>query len=100
MAVTVKEGETYEAKGVRTGDGWTMFKVKAEKGSKELAVFVERSEAFREGDTVRVTKITAVKLSARKGKDDKWYDTMSVNAEVEASGGGLRELDDDGELPF
>lgn len=105
MAVTVEEGKTYEAKDVRSGDNWTMFKVKAERGHKEIAVFVDRGEAFHEGDAVTVKRITEVKLGARKGKDrdgnEKWYDTFSVNAEI--SGGGkatFKDLDDDGDLPF
>ena len=102
MAVEVKEGETYEAKDVRTGDGWTMMRVKAEKGPKEIAVFTDKSEAFHEGDMVKIVKIVSTRLSARKGKDDKWYDTISDNAVVEVVGraGGLVDEEDGGDLPF
>ena len=101
MAVEVKDGEVYEAKGVRSGDRWSLFKVKAEKGPKELPVFVDRSDAFQEGDKVKVKRITSVRLSAKKGKDDQWRDTVSVNAEVEVVGAASKEFEDiDGELPF
>ena len=102
MAVEVKEGEVYTAENVRTGDGWTMMKVKAERGPKEISVFVDRSEAFHEGDRVKIVKIKSTRLSARKGKDDKWYDTFSDNAEVEVVGraGGLEDEEDGGDLPF
>ncbi|MBQ7737007.1 MAG: hypothetical protein IJT62_04155 [Oscillospiraceae bacterium] len=102
MAVEVKAGETYKAEGVRSGENWTMLKVKDKR--KELAVFTDKGEAFHEGDMVKIVKITSVKMSARKGKDDKWYDTLSCNAEVEVNGAapsGFTETDDeDGELPF
>ena len=100
MAVEVKAAETYTAAGVKNGQGWSLFKVKAEKGPKELAVFTDGSVELHDGDQVTVTKITSVKLSARKGRDDKWYDTMSVNAEVSVGGSGFKKDEDDGELPF
>ena len=43
MAVEVKDGEVYEAKGVRSGDRWSLFKVKAEKGPKEPSRKATRS---------------------------------------------------------
>lgn len=86
MAVEVKAGETYTAAGTKNGDGWSLFKVKAERGPKELAVFTDGSTELHDGDQITVTKITGVKLSARKGRDDKWYDTMSVNAEITVNG--------------
>lgn len=109
MAVEVKAGEVYTAQNVRTGEDWTMLRVKAEKGPKELAVFTDRGEAFHENDRVKVVRITSVKLSARKRKDrdgqEKWFDTMSVNADVEVVGAaapqGFEDMDgDDGDLPF
>lgn len=100
MAVEVKAGETYEAKDARNGNGWSMFKVKAERGPKELAVFTDGSREIQSGDRITVTKITAVKLSARKGKDDKWYDTMSVNVEASYGGSAGFTETDEGELPF
>ena len=105
MAVTVEEGKTYEAKDVRSGDNWTMFKVRAEKGPKEIAVFVDRGEAFHEGDSVTVTRIVSVKLGARKGRDrdgnEKWFDSFSVNVELSGDGKAtFKDLDDDGDLPF
>jgi len=103
MAVEVKAGESYTASGTKNGDGWSLFKVKAEKGPKELAVFTDGSRELHDGDNITVTKITSVKLSARKGRDDKWYDTMSVNAEITVNGSaptGFQEEDDTGELPF
>ena len=101
MAVEVKAGETYEAKFAKNGDGWSMFKVKAEKGPKELAVFTDGSRELHDGDPVTVTKITSVKLSARKDKDGNWHDTMSVNAEVSVRGSAFKSEDkDDSELPF
>ena len=46
-------------------------------------------------------RITSVRLSAKKGKDDQWRDTVSVNAEVEVVGAASKEFEDiDGELPF
>lgn len=103
MAVEVKAGESYTANGTKNGDGWSLFKVKAEKGPKELAVFTDGRTELHDGDQITVTKITSVKLSARKGRDDKWYDTMSVNAEITVNGSsptGFQEEDDTGELPF
>ena len=100
MAVEVKQGETYEAKNTRNGDGWSMFKVKAVKWPKELAVFTDGSRELHDGDSVTVTKITSVKLSARKDKGGNWRDTMSVNAEVTVGGSGFKEDKDDSELPF
>lgn len=100
MAVEVKAGESYTAAGTKNGDGWSLFKVKAEKGPKELAVFTDGSRELHDGDSVTVTKITSVKLSARKDKDGNWRDTMSVNAEVTVNGSAFKEDKDDSELPF
>ena len=108
MAVEVKPGETYTAAGTKNGQGWSLFKVKAEKGPKELAVFTDGSIELHDGDQVTITKITSVKLSARKGRDrdgtEKWFDTMSVNADVKVntsfSRAGFTEEDTSGELPF
>lgn len=104
MAVEVKAGETYTAEKTRNGDSWSMFKVKAEKGPKELAVFTDGSRELHDGDRVTVTKITSVKLGARKGTDGKWYDSFSVNAEISVNGAGsasgFQDEPDDGELPF
>jgi hypothetical protein len=102
MAVEVKAGETYTAANTKNGDGWSLFKVKAEKGQKELAVFTDGLRELNDGDQITVTKITSVRLSARKGRDDKWYDTMSVNAEVSVNGSApsaFQEVED-GDLPF
>ena len=99
MAVEVKQGETYEAKGTRNGDGWSLFKVKAEKGPKELPVFTDGSRELHDGDMVTVQKITSVRLSAKKDKDGNWRDTISVNAEVTVNG-SFKEDKDDSELPF
>ena len=102
MAVEVKAGETYEATGVRSGDTWTMFRVKAEKGPKELSVFTEGKIDLRDGDSVTVKRILSVKLSARKDREGNWRDTMSVNAELEVNGAAakLEEIDEQEELPF
>ena len=100
MAVEVKAAETYTAAGVKNGQGWSLFKVKAEKGPKELAVFTDGSVELHDGDQVTVTKITSVKLSARKDKKTgEWRDTLGINAEVSVSGSGFKE-EDGGELPF
>ena len=102
--VEVKEGETYTAADTRNGDGWSLFKVKAEKGPKELAVFTDGRRELHDGDRITVTKITSVRLSAKKGRDEKWYDTMSVNAEISVNGtaaSAFSEINDDGGmLPF
>lgn len=103
MAVEVREGETYTAANTRNGDGWSLFKVKAEKGPKELAVFTDGQRELHDGDQITVNKITSVRLSAKKGRDDKWYDTISVNAEISVNGSApdtFQELGDEDELPF
>ena len=102
MAVEVRAGEAYEASGVRSGDNWTMFRVKAEKGPKELSVFTDGKIDLRDGDSVKVARIVSVRLSARKDRDGNWRDTMSVNAELEVNGTAakLEDLDDEPDLPF
>ena len=102
MAVDVIPGEVYEAKDIRSGSNWTMFKVKAEKGRQEIPVFVDKAEAFHEGDRVKVTKITKARLSARKDKDGNWQPSYSVAAEVQVvgQGDGFKEEDPDDILPF
>lgn len=105
MAVEVKPGETYTVQGARNGDTWSMFRVKAERGSKEITVFTEGNKDLKDGQKVKVEKIMNVKLSARKGRDrdgnEKWYDTYNVNAELSIiGGGGFEDIDDEGDLPF
>ena len=104
MAVEVKPGETYTAAGTKNGQGWSLFKVKAEKGPKELPVFTDGSIELHDGDEVTVTKITSVRLSAKKDREGNWRDTLSVNAEVKVntsfSRAGFTEEDTSGELPF
>jgi hypothetical protein len=104
MAVEVKAGETYNVDFCRNGESWSLFRVKAEKGPKELAVFTTENLDLSEGDRVRVDKITGVKLSARKDNRGEWRDTFSVNVEAVKLGGapkGFQDIDDsDGTLPF
>lgn len=108
--VEVKPGETYTANGTKNGDGWSLFKVKAEKGRKEMAIFTDGSIELHDGDQVTVTKITGVKCADRpkskdaSGKVTEWGESWSVNAEVKVntsfSRAGFSEEDTSGELPF
>lgn len=104
MAVEVKPGETYNVDFARNGEGWSLFRVKAEKGPKEIACFTTQNIDLTEGDRVRVDKITGVKLSARKDKQGEWRDSFAVNVEAVKLGAGaqgFKDIDDsDGELPF
>lgn len=103
--IEVKAGEAYEAKGTRNGDGWSLFKVKAEKGPGDITVFTDRCMNLEDGQRIRVDKILAVKKSARK-VGDKWYDTFSCNAECAVCAGApvnveFEEIGQaDGDLPF
>ena len=104
MAVEVKPGETYNVDFARNGEGWSLFRVKAEKGPKEIACFTTQNIDLAEGDRVRVDKITGVKLSARKDNRGEWRDSFAVNVEAVKLGGapkGFQDIDDsDGDLPF
>ena len=103
MAVEVKAGETYQVSNPRNGDSWSMFRLKAERGSKEITVFTDDGLNLKDGDRVKIISIVSAKLGARKDRNEKWYDSYTVNVKAQAAGasGGLDDLDDeDGELPF
>lgn len=103
MAIEVKAGETYPVEFCRNGDGWSLFRVKAEKGPKEIAVFTTENIDLQEGDRVTVKKIVGAKLSARKDTKGEWRDTFGVNVEAVKAGStpqGFQDIDETGELPF
>ena len=104
--VEAKPGETYTATGTKNGDGWSLFKIKAEKGRKEMSIFTDGSFPLHDGDMVTITKITGVKCSDRpkekdaSGKVTAWAESWSVNAEVTVGSAFKSEDKDDSELPF
>lgn len=107
--VEVHPGETYTANGTKNGDGWSLFKVKSEKGRKEMAVFTDGSRELHDGDQITITRITGVKVADRPkskdatGKVTEWGESWSVNAEVTVNGAapqGFQPEQDDGDLPF
>lgn len=104
MALEIKAGETYPVDNPKNGESWSLFRVKAEKGRKEITVFLDHNAELKTGDRVAIESINAVRYSARKGRDDKWYDSVTVNASgaVETAGAGaFNEINEsDGELPF
>ena len=103
MAVEIIPGETYTADFAYNGKGWSLFRVKAQKGSKEITVFTDGRQELKKGDRITVKKITKVKNGAKKDKNGEWQDAWSVTADVVVAGSYSAKLEDvpeEIELPF
>lgn len=101
--VELKEGGTYDVTFCRNGDDWSMFRLKEEKGMKQIAVFGNHIP-LAEGDLVNVERINRVRVSARQDRSGKWFDTVTVNVAMKKVDGidtGFRTINEtDSDLPF
>ena len=107
-------GEIYRCTKHRSGTSgsgaWELFTILDEKNRNEITVFANNlPNKGYDGCQIKILSISEVKNGAKRGKDDKWYQTVSMNADVDvlesdlASAGGdpFEDLDgDDGELPW
>ena len=106
--VTIKAGDTFRAEGVKTGTSakgdYFLCKVSDDKGKKKITVWNNDGFTCADGDTVTVDEIVSVKLSASKGRDDKWYDNFDAVCRLSLAqdvGQAFTDLSDDGTpLPF
>ena len=102
-----------ESRSGSSGKGdWFLVPVKAEKGYDRVTVWATNpKEAAGINMVAEVESIKSVKLTARQGKDGKWYPEYSVNAKLKQAGQGavnaaeqmaFADLDavNDDDLPF
>lgn len=91
---------------------WFLVPVKAEKGYDRITVWATNPKDAANIDTAaEIESIKSVKLTARQGKDGKWYPEYSIDAKLKQAGQGavnaaeqmaFGDLDavNDDDLPF
>ncbi len=114
--IELKEGMILPLTEARSGDGrrgpWYFVPARAEKGHDRITIWAANpQEAANLKGVAKLEKIRSVKLSARKGSDDKWYPDYSVEAVLGAGAKTAEEAEqmafdammaevNDDELPF
>ena len=84
----IEAGKVYKAVRFRSGTGknggaWELIVTQDERGYNELAVFAENIPCgVKEGENFRVEKISNVSFGMKKGQNDEWRPSVSVNAVV------------------
>ena len=68
---------------------WFLVNVKAEKGFDRMTVWATNPKEAAAIDTVaEIESIRSVKLTARQGRDGKWYPEYSIDAKLKQAGQG------------
>jgi hypothetical protein len=106
-------GEIYRTTKHRSGTSksgdWELFTILDERNRNEVTVFANNlPNKGYDGCQIKILSITEVKNGAKKGKDEKWYQVVSMNADVDvlesdlkSDGDPFEDLDgDDGKLPW
>ena len=107
-------GEIYRTTKHRTGTSssgpWELFTILDERSRNEVTVFANNlPNKGYDGCQIKILEITEVKNGSKKGANDKWYQTVSINAKVDVLESDLnpdadpfKDLNDDegGELPW
>lgn len=91
--IEVKVGGTIPLNESRSGSSgkgdWYLVPVKAEKGYDRVTVWATNPKEAATFRTVAVIdSIKSVKLTARQGKDGKWYPEYSIDAKLKQAGQG------------
>lgn len=87
----ITNGKTYKADDFRAGctekgKNWEMLTVLDENGKNGISVFpINVPCGIEKGDEFLVESIESISSGFRKGSDEKWYATTSVNAVVSAA---------------
>lgn len=90
MAVTVKKGEIYPAKEMKSGVGkrgeWALLSVKAEKGYDKIDIWATNPADVKGAGAVKIVDFEAASITNQKKETPegiKWYIHYSVNAKLE-----------------
>lgn len=111
MAVSVKLGEVYPCKDLKSGNSqkgaWALFSVKAQKGYDRIKVFASNPEDVKNAQAVRIKSIDMVEIKAHLDeRSDKWLKDYQITATLEraaaAEDGGnfVPAKAEDGDDPF
>jgi len=81
-------GNVYDVVKHRSGTSkngaWELFTILDEKKRNEITVFANNlPNKGHDGCKIKIVSITEVKNGVKKGSDEKWYQTVSINANVE-----------------
>lgn len=100
----ITEGSICTAVRQRTGTGsngdWELLLTADEKGNNQIALFASnKPSGVTEGGKFRIERIHSISLGNRKGSDDAWHPSVSINADV-VPVENLEEFRKDGDLPF
>lgn len=92
MAVSVKVGEVYPAKEMKSGMGkkgaWALLTVKAEKGYDKIDIWAMNPEEVKGATAVKVVSIGSAQISNQKSPDGtKWFTHYAVNAKLASVAG-------------
>ena len=97
---TVTIGEVYHSKKFRSGSSsngpWELMSIVDDKGKNEVTIFASNIPCGgSDGCHFKLTKIDEVKFGMRKNKnDDKWYPSVTVQAEVEVIKSDIEDFGD------
>jgi hypothetical protein len=113
--IELKEGMILPLTEARSGEGrrgpWFFVPARSDKGHDRITIWAANpQEAAALTGVAKIAKIRSVKLSARKGNDEKWYPDYSVEAVLVAGAQNAAEAEqmafdmmtevNDDELPF
>jgi hypothetical protein len=102
----IKVGEIYRCEKHRaglsnatSGQKWELFTILDEKKRNEITVFANNlPNKGSDGCSIKILSITEVKNGPKKSrKDDKWYQTVTINADVDVI---ESDINFDGDDPF
>ena len=87
MSVKVVKGETYPAKGMKSGIGkkgaWALLSVKAEKGYDKIDIWASNPEDVKDASAVKILDIEDVAITNQRSQDGtKWFTHYSVSAKL------------------
>ena len=88
MPNKIEKGKNYKAVKARQGESsrgpWEFVTVQDQRGKNEITLFVVNTPSgIAPNQRFKVTDIMSVSLGARRGSDEKWYQSYSADVVIE-----------------